>query len=99
MNPKQVCAKAAEIIQRDGWHQGDFFPDPDTSWVEDETPEGYASRQEYEYWLAETSAPVCAMGAIRRAVTGSGVMDLHGPQRGLVQAAAQLLAETLDEGH
>ncbi|MGW0682914.1 DUF6197 family protein [Streptomyces sp. NPDC002754] len=93
MDPKQVCAQAAEIIQRDGWYQGDFYDEPETTRRPDETTEEYIARQAYEDWLAETSAPVCAMGAIRRAVTGGSVMNLPvGSDRMLVLNAADLLA-------
>lgn len=96
-DPKQICADAAEIIQRDGWYQGDFYPDPQTSWRADETDDEHSDRYLYEDWLADRTAPVCAMGAIRRAVTGGSVMDIMSgaTDRQLVRQAADLLAGTI----
>ena len=56
--PDEVLEKAAEILERDGWYQGKF-----TQWGgedDDDIP--------YEQALAER--PVCALGAINRALTG-----------------------------
>lgn len=96
LNPKQICADAAEILQRDGWHQGDFYASPETSPLPDEPAAGYNERQIYEEWLADTSAPVCAMGAIRRAVLGGHVMDVpRGSDRMLILRSADLLAGSI----
>lgn len=56
--PEEVIDAAAGIIERDGWYQGDLFP-TGTGFLRDT---GYQERAR--------TAPVCAMGAMYRAVYG-----------------------------
>lgn len=55
MKPSDVLDKAAEIIIRDGWYQGEYF----------ETPDDPADRDQ-----ANRTAPCCQAGAISRAAHG-----------------------------
>ncbi|OII61170.1 hypothetical protein BJP40_06485 [Streptomyces sp. CC53] len=66
---RNILREAARIIERDGWHQGDFFrDDPKTG-------------------------PVCALGALRRAIASSASGEavsgkLYCEAAGLVEKAA-----------
>lgn len=66
MNIDRVIDDAIEIIERDGWNQGSYavYDDrPDPAVTDDDA--------DYAHWQAARNAPVCAMGAIYRALTGS----------------------------
>lgn len=58
MKPSEILDKAADIIVRDGWHQGSYF----------ETDPNATAEEDAE--LAKT-APCCQDGAILRAVYGT----------------------------
>lgn len=68
--PEEVLNQAREIIETDGWHQGNYIPtpafDPDSDPAEDGA----------RYEAALRSGPVCSMGAIHRAM--SGLANTHG---------------------
>ena len=64
MEASEILSKAAEILERDGWHQGSYYKIPDKQW----TPTS-------EMVEAAETAPVCSMGALYRAVSGSA--SLH----------------------
>ncbi|MFE6222954.1 hypothetical protein [Streptomyces sp. NPDC057854] len=61
---RQALLDAAEIIGRDGWHQGAYYP-------------GHTYGPEAEGSEAARSAPVCAVGSIRRALWGVACVPLH----------------------
>ena len=88
--PEQVLSAAAEIIERDGWHQGDFHQPP--RYDTDNYLEADAQ--------AELHAPVCALGAINRATTGnaadSGAIDSE--VHALNYQARCMLAAVVDAG-
>ena len=54
MTPQDVLLKAAEVIERDGWHQGYYYPQN----FGDEAADTEANKH----------GPACAMGAIRRVI-------------------------------
>ncbi|MEU3052228.1 DUF6197 family protein [Streptomyces griseus] len=58
MTPEEILLKAADVIQRDGWHQGALF-------------EGSNKAPTPQRDVAAREAPVCALGAISRATWGS----------------------------
>lgn len=89
MTPEEVLLKAVDIIERDGWHQGAAFAGP--------TP---IDAPHDEYMKAARTAPVCAMGAISRAVCGDASLTPHTPEaRSLYHQAAQLLAQNVPGNH
>ncbi|PRH79362.1 hypothetical protein C6N75_09770 [Streptomyces solincola] len=69
MTPKDILLKAAEIIQRDGWHQGSLFKVPEFTTVRRLSGRLAATH------AAGRTAPVCAMGALCRATFGTAYAD------------------------
>lgn len=67
--PEEVLNQAREIIETDGWHQGNYIPTPSIDGVD---PDEDGAR----YEAALRSGPVCSMGAIHRAM--SGLANTHG---------------------
>ncbi|MFF8831330.1 hypothetical protein [Streptomyces sp. NPDC015131] len=70
MTPDDLLRGAIEIIERDGWHQKDYHQHPDIidiAGIEKPTMDDWR----YQGWLAERTAPVCALGAINRARGGT----------------------------
>lgn len=57
MTPEEILSGAIEVIERDGWFQGNIFQYPDALGPE-------------EYVEASKKAPVCSIGAIYRAAYG-----------------------------
>lgn len=76
MKPEEVLAEAAAVIERDGWHQGDYHQNPIFYNDDDETAEERLPRLRYENWLAARTAPVCSLGAIARVLSEG---DLSSP--------------------
>ncbi|MFD4474620.1 hypothetical protein ACFWPU_00685 [Streptomyces sp. NPDC058471] len=65
MTPQEACVEAARIIERDGWHQGNYYKEP-------EGDDFFSPRaQVAAKAAAKAAAPVCALGAINRAVSGN----------------------------
>lgn len=62
--PEEVLNQAREIIETDGWHQGNYIPTPEP----DPGIDAVADSARYE--AALRSGPVCSMGAIHRAMSG-----------------------------
>lgn len=62
--PEEVLNQAREIIETDGWHQGNYIPTP--AFDPDSDPAGDGA----VYEAALRSGPVCSMGAIHRAMSG-----------------------------
>ncbi len=58
MKPSEILDSAANIILRDGWHQGDFY----------KIPNPYTNAEEEEE--ANRTGPCCQDGALQRAVWG-----------------------------
>lgn len=91
--PQDVLREAAEILQRDGWHQGSFYKEPLSGGVNADLE---ASRE----------APVCSLGAINRAVYGYaydgkshvGYQALDAAKSNLTYWAEKLLMAQID-GH
>jgi hypothetical protein len=77
--PQELIDAGREIIERDGWNQGRYYSgmgDPENTLKD-------------ELRLAR-EAPVCAMGALRRALTGDA-SSLRKNDRELLTQARQLL--------
>ena len=53
-SPAEVLDAAADRIERDGWHQGDFFPDPPN----------YFDVDDIARILIATPKPCCVSGAL-----------------------------------
>ncbi|MGW6255445.1 DUF6197 family protein [Streptomyces sp. NPDC055085] len=62
MTPEELLLAAIDIIQRDGWHQGDLYKPPAT-WKANCWREACDE--------AARTAPTCAMGALFRAAHGT----------------------------
>lgn len=98
MNEEETLLEAARIIERDGWHQGAYYTpagfigarQPDESW------DDYKSRLGYEWWLAEHTGPVCALGAIARAINenGSAIPRVDQDEGHFIYRVVSLLAGT-----
>lgn len=69
MTPEEALLKAVEILERDGWIQGEYFEQADDLEAEG-TTEALVN--------AARTAPVCSMGAIYRAVFGQAAVILTG---------------------
>ena len=80
MTPEDVLLKAAGIVEADGWHQGYYYPEP--------APECFDDERDREL---SATAPVCAMGAIRRAMTGYADVTPFAEEYTLFRQARHLL--------
>lgn len=99
MTPQELIEKGIEVIQRDGWHQGDLYKR-----AGDGIPKTICS-DEFAEWAkrdreAAQTAPVCAIGSLYRAATGFAgscyTGDASKPSIDtLITQAANLLEESL----
>lgn len=80
MTPEDVLLKAAEVIETAGWHQGYYYLEP--------APECFDDERDREL---SATAPVCAMGAIRRAMTGYADVTPFAGEYTLFRQARHLL--------
>lgn len=98
MTPEELIEKGIEIIERDGWHQGDLYDRP--SWVKGDTMEAYGTRVS----KAARTAPVCGIGSLYRAALGTcatkDVADLERNANGTVlgEAVRMLHQQVVDNG-
>lgn len=85
MTPEDLLLKAAEIIERDGWYQGYYYEMPEGNGIS-----GTADWYKRDH-AASRTAPVCALGALRRAAYGhSSYLEGGREPRGLKAAAEKL---------
>ncbi len=106
--PQEVLEKGIEILERDGWHQGALYRTPEPGRLGPHRPEvkvdahREAVREYHEADIvAAETAPVCAMGAVYRAVYGtckSSRMKSSVKSLKLFEGAMKLLNRSLPEG-
>ncbi|GHG10298.1 DUF6197 family protein [Streptomyces hydrogenans] len=80
---RQALLDAAEVIGRDGWHQGAYYS-------------GHTYGPEADGTEAALHAPVCAIGSIRRALWGEACVPLRiwgSPQVRVALHAEKLLGD------
>lgn len=65
MTPDDILDNAIRILETDGWHQGNLVDYGDTSKCVTKDD------HRYQTWQATHNAPVCAIGAINRAIFGN----------------------------
>lgn len=92
MDARELLGKALEIIERDGWHQGQYFDDREAEDAYYENRISYGELKQLMEELART-APVCSLGALARAQTGKASLRL----RGDLVDAKKLLKEQIPE--
>jgi hypothetical protein len=65
ITPEQALEESINIIERDGWHQGSYFDG------------SQSTSSEKEWDEAARTAPVCALGALSRAVFGYAMIGAY----------------------
>lgn len=81
----ELLAGAIEVIERDGWHQHDLYQPPPYEWTAEDARTLVRAREE-----AAKTAPVCAMGALHRASSGSARCENPEDEEGYLEAIRRL---------